>query len=112
MNEENQRPIMSRSVVNSGKQSIQGYLNTEEFMKGFRNSTKWGVAVAALSAALLEVLHHTLANFNAIYTGPGAALLGGIAGVGAMSLKLYINARKAVDDGKPILFSEDDDVDG
>lgn len=79
-------------------------------MAGFKNSTKWGVAVAAMSAALLEVLHNTLANFSAIYTGPGAAFLGGIAGVGAMSLKLWMNARKAADEGEPILFNEDEDA--
>jgi hypothetical protein len=117
MSQEKERPIMSRSVLNSGSDnvpSIQGYLNREEFMKGFRNSGKWAVAIAAVTAASIETIHYLLVNLGKIYTGPGAATFAALAGAAALVVRLKYNADRDFEqsEDKPILFSDEDETDG
>lgn len=115
MKDEKTRPIVSPNVVNSGSSSVpsvRGYLNREEFMKGFRNSGKWAVAIAAVAAAGVETIHYLLINMGKIYTGPGAAAIAAIAGTAALVIRLKLNVEKDFEHGddKPLLFSDDEDA--
>ena len=71
MSEKKERPIMSRAVVNSGSDSIKGYLNREEFMKSLnkalKSSSLWGFATFAGLTLL--------GDFEKWYIGPYAAEL-------------------------------------
>ena len=87
MIEENQRPIMSPNVVNSGNQvSINGYLNTEEFMKtlnkALKSSSIWAfVTFVALTFA---------GDFEQIYVGPYAAEIASVVAL----VRAYFVAKK------------------
>lgn len=98
--------------LNSGPDFVpskKGYVNREEFVKGFRNSGKWAVAIAALTAAAVETGHYLLVNLGKIYTGPGSAPLAAIAGTAALIIRLRWNVDKSLAEGEddgPILFPE------
>lgn len=96
MNEEKSRPIMSRSVVNSGSTgSPKGYLNEQEFITAVpTNYKKWaglGFA-AAFGLALLE-------SFSANYSGPFAPLIIALAGVIGGYVRTNYMARKFIEEG-------------
>jgi len=107
MNEKKQRPIMSPNVVNSGS-SIRGYLNEREFMAAIAMGIgKYGRlgAFAGILIALGETVHLW-------YTGPAVPVVVALTGLFVGYLKTKYQAEKLLDDGRPILFSEDDENDG
>lgn len=108
----NQKKEVSPNPANSGPDVVpsrKGYVNREEFMKGFRNSGKWAVAIAAVTAAAVETGHYLLMNLGQIYTGPGAATLAAAAGAAALIIRLRWNVGKSLEEGDddgPVLFPE------
>ena len=105
MNPENQRPIMSHDVVKSGSFSIQGYLNERELMTAISvGILKYGRlgAVAGVLIALGESVHLW-------YTGPAVPVVVAVTGMLVGYLKTKYQAEKLLDEGKPILFSQDED---
>lgn len=103
---------VSWNPLNSGPDVVpskRGYVNRDEFMRGFRNSGKWAVAIAALTAAAVETGHYFLVNLGKIYTGPGSTTLAAAAGAAALILRLRWNVDKSLAEGEddgPILFPE------
>jgi hypothetical protein len=93
--EENERPIMSQDVVNSGSESIRGFLNTEEFMRALSKGVGWasftslGIAVAI---ALGESVHLW-------YTGPLAPTVVAVVGIAVGYLRTKRIAEKLIDEG-------------
>ena len=96
MSEEKERPIMSRRVVNSGSESIRGYLNEQEFVDAVaKNYQKWagfGFAIA-IGVAVLESL---ATNYNGKY----APLLVMAASVVGAYLKTMRDAKKFMNEGE------------
>lgn len=106
MTREKTRPIMSQDVINSGSySSIQGYLNEQEFIEAMnRNLAKYasfGFA-GAIALALLESFSHT-------YTGPYAPILVALVGTLVGFIKSRRAGKEMLNEGKPILFSGDDE---
>jgi hypothetical protein len=77
MSEENQRPIMSQSVVNSGSESIKGFLNLEEFMRALLRGVGQSSAISLGVAVLLSLGD----SVHLWYTGPLAPTVIACAGI-------------------------------
>ena len=87
MSEEKQRPIMSQDVVNSGNQvSINGYLNTEEFMKTLNKALKSSSIWAFVTFVVLTFAD----DFEQIYVGPYAAEIASVVAL----VRAYFVAKK------------------
>lgn len=97
MSEEKQRPIMSPNVVNSGNQvSINGYLNSEEFMKALRKGIGW-TSFGSLGLAVLISLGESVHMW---YTGPLAPTVIAVAGIVVGYLRTKKIAEKLIEEGE------------
>ena len=95
MSEEKERPIMSRSVMDSGSDSIKGYLNTEEFMKALSKGIGW-TSFASLGVAVLIALGESV---HLWYTGPLAPTVVAVAGIIVGYLRTKRIGEKLMEDG-------------
>lgn len=107
MNEEKQRPIMSRGVVNSGNQvSIAGYLNWSEATMVILSALGFST-LAELASVVVRALAD---NVDAWYSGPGLPVVVWALGMLASYFGTRKVARRMKDSGEsgPILFSKDE----
>lgn len=98
MNDEKERLIMSRSVVNSGNQSIHGYLNAEEFMKALSRGTGW-TSFSGLGLAVLLALGDSV---HLWYTGPLAPTIVALVTCLVGYLRTQKIATKLMDEGEEL----------
>ena len=98
MSEEKQRPIMSPPVVNSGSNSIAGYLNTEEFVKALRKGIGW-TSFGSLGLAVIISLGESV---HLWYTGPLAPTVIAVAGLVVGYLRTRKIGEKLMEEGDEI----------
>ena len=96
MSEKKERPIMSRAVVNSGSDSMRGYLNTEEFMKALAKGMGW-TSFASLGVAVLIALGESV---HLWYTGPLAPTVVALAGIIVGYLRTKRIGERLMDEGE------------
>lgn len=89
-------PKVSPNVVDSGKQvSINGFLNTEEFMKALSKGVGW-TSFASLGIAVVIALGESV---HLWYTGPLAPTVIAVAGVLVGYLRTKRIGEKLIEDG-------------
>jgi hypothetical protein len=90
------RVDVSRDVVDSGKQvSINGFLNTEEFMKALSKGVGW-TSFASLGIAVVIALGESV---HLWYTGPLAPTVIAVAGVLVGYLRTKRIGARLIEDG-------------
>jgi hypothetical protein len=95
---------LSRNVVDSGHSSIRGYLNERELM----TAISVGILKYGRLGAVMGVLIALGESVHLWYTGPAVPVVVAVTGLLVGYLKTKYQAEKMLDEGKPILFSEDE----
>ena len=88
-------PNLSRDVVNSGKESIVGFLNREEFMAAILKGIGW-TSFSSLGLAILLTLGESV---HLWYTGPLAPTVIAIVGVAIGYLRTKRIGEKLLKEG-------------
>lgn len=98
---------VSQNVANSGSTSVQGYLNWKEATAVILATLGFATATDLLAAIVKGLAE----NVDAWYAGPNGPFVVWVLGMIVSFFGARRVAKKLKDDGKPILFSKDDDDD-